>query len=161
MSKPTRDVTLGHAHEADGIEEYDNPLPGWWLGILWVTVGFAIVYGADYHFVSHRSQVGEYEAEDAAFLAAHPSAAPSAVAGGAGAEIFGQYCAACHGASATGGIGPDLTDATWIHGGTLADITRTITEGVPEKGMVTWGPILGPEKISTVAAWIHDLGGGG
>jgi cytochrome c oxidase cbb3-type subunit 3 len=54
----------------------------------------------------------------------------------------------------TGGIGPNLLDSTWIHGGTPAEIVKTITEGVPAKGMLTWGPILGPEKIGRVAAYV-------
>ena len=54
----------------------------------------------------------------------------------------------------------DLTDATWIHGGTLADIQNVVTVGVPEKGMLTWGPILGPDKIAKVSAFVHSAGGG-
>jgi cytochrome c oxidase cbb3-type subunit 3 len=78
----------------------------------------------------------------------------------AGKAIFTQNCVACHGADLKGGVGPDLTDAVWIHGGTLANITNVITVGVPEKGMLTWGPILGAEKISQVAAYVHAAGGG-
>lgn len=163
-----RDKILGHSAEADGIEEYDNPLPGWWLGLFYVTIGFGIVYGIDYHFVSHRSEAGEYDAEVAAAEAKWPAPDPVAVAAAAstpeakdaGKEIFLANCVACHGADLHGGIGPDLTDGTWIHGGTLADITNTITVGVPEKGMLTWGPILGPEKIAQVAAYVHGAGGG-
>ena len=32
MSRDTNRL-MGHADEADGIEEYDNPLPDWWLGV--------------------------------------------------------------------------------------------------------------------------------
>ena len=43
MSKDTNEV-LGHADESDGIEEYDNPLPDWWLGLMWFTVIWAAAY---------------------------------------------------------------------------------------------------------------------
>ena len=66
MSKKTRDVMLGHADEADGIEEYDNPLPDWWTGLFWLTIVFAIAYTAHYHFIAERSQVKELAAEMAA-----------------------------------------------------------------------------------------------
>ena len=157
-----RDQVLGHADECDGIEEYDNPLPGWWLGLFVVTVVFGVMYAVDYHFVSHHSQVRFYEAE----MAAAPKSVeaslavitPASIA--TGKEIYAANCVGCHGADLHGGVGPDLTDATWIHGGTLADITRTVTVGVPEKGMLTWGPILGPEKVGKVAAYVHAAGGG-
>lgn len=166
MNKNTHDQVLGHSAEADGIEEYDNPLPTWWLGLFYVCIGWGVVYAVDYHFVSHRSQAGEYNAENQAYLEQHPQpagvmvaqATPEALA--AGKEVFAANCVACHGAEAKGGIGPDLTDATWIHGGTVENITTTITNGVPEKGMITWGPILGPEKISKVGVYVHSLGGG-
>jgi cytochrome c oxidase cbb3-type subunit 3 len=155
-----RDQVLGHSAEADGIEEYDNPLPTWWLGLYVVTVIFGVVYAVDYHFVSHRSQAGAYDEEMAAARAAMPPPVPIAVADAAGKAIFQTNCVACHGADLHGGVGPNLTDATWIHGGTLDDVTRVITQGVPEKGMITWGPILGPEKIAQVARYVHGAGGG-
>ncbi len=158
---------LGHGADNDGIEEFDNPMPTWWLGLFYVTIVWAVIYAAHYHGVGGRSQTGEYDAEMAAALAAQP-AAPAVVAtgstaaagAGGGKGVYTSNCIACHGPELKGGIGPDLTDATWIHGGSLADIERTITVGVPEKGMITWGPILGPQKIAQVAVFIHDAGGG-
>lgn len=166
MSKREMDKVLGHAAEADGIEEYDNPLPTWWIGLFVVTVIFGVVYAVDYHFLSGRSEAKEYDAEVAAAREKWPDAGkamtveatPAVIA--EGKEIFAANCVACHGPDLHGGVGPDLTDATWIHGGTLADINKTITEGVPDKGMLTWGPILGPEKIAKVAAYVHSAGGG-
>ena len=162
-----RDKVLGHSAEADGIEEYDNPLPGWWLGLFYITIGFGIVYAIDYHFISHRSEKKDYDTEVATAEARWPKAEAAAVAVAntpesveAGKAIFQTNCVSCHGADMHGGIGPDLTDSTWIHGGTLPDITRTITDGVPDKGMLTWGPILGPEKVAQVAAFVHASGGG-
>ena len=57
------DQILGHSDEADGIEEYDNALPAWWLGLFAFTVVFGVLYTVDYHFISQRSQVKEYAAE--------------------------------------------------------------------------------------------------
>ena len=63
MSKQELNQVLGHADEADGIEEYDNPLPNWWLGLFYFTIVWAIVYGIHYHFVAHRSEVAALAAE--------------------------------------------------------------------------------------------------
>ncbi len=164
MSDTNRE--LGHADEADGIEEYDNALPTWWLGLFVGCVIWAAFYAVDYHYGTKRSQSGEYKAEMDAAAATwkQPEVKAWAPTGNAlvdaGREVFLTNCVGCHGAAATGGVGPNLTDTTWIHGGTLADITKTITEGVPAKGMLTWGPILGPEKIAQVSAYVHALGGG-
>lgn len=160
------DKVLGHADECDGIEEYDNPLPAWWLGLFAITVVFGVMYAVDYHFISFRSEAGAYDAEMAAARERWPDAgkamavavSPEAVE--EGKAVYMSNCVACHGADLKGGVGPDLTDATWIHGGTVADIQKTITEGVPDKGMLTWGPILGPDKIAKVTAYVHAAGGG-
>jgi cytochrome c oxidase cbb3-type subunit 3 len=159
-----RDKVLGHSDESDGIEEYDNKLPAWWLGLFFFSVVFGVVYAADYHFVSERSYAKELDAAILSRPKPKVAVASVAMAGPAdpeaGKAIFTQNCVACHGADLKGGVGPDLTDAVWIHGGTLANITNVITVGVPEKGMLTWGPILGAEKISQVAAYVHAAGGG-
>jgi cytochrome c oxidase cbb3-type subunit 3 len=72
----------------------------------------------------------------------------------AGQGLFQTYCVVCHGANLEGGIGPSFVDDEWIHGGSPEDIIRTITNGVPEKGMVSWGPVLGAESINHVAAYV-------
>ena len=163
MSSNYPDKVLGHSAESDGIEEYDNPLPAWWLGLFYFTIGWGIVYLVNYHFVSQTSQTAQYTAEVAEADVRWPQKAVASKVGDAdavakGAEIFTQNCVGCHGPDLHGGIGPDLTDATWIHGGTIEDITKTISEGVPAKGMITWGPILGPEKIAQVAAFVKSKG---
>jgi cytochrome c oxidase cbb3-type subunit 3 len=155
-----RDRVLGHGAEADGIEEYDNPLPDWWVGLFAFTIVWALAYGVHYHFIAHRSQVKALAAEVAEAKQKWPQAAaqkqlavtPEAIK--AGATIFAANCVACHGADMKGGIGPNLLDTVWIHGGKPEEILHTITFGVPEKGMLTWGPILGPEKVAEVAAYV-------
>ena len=55
MSKDTNEL-LGHADEADGIEEYDNPLPDWWVGLFWITVIWAFGYTIHYHVIADERQ---------------------------------------------------------------------------------------------------------
>jgi len=158
-----RDQVLGHADEADGIEEYDNPMPNWWLGLFYFTIVWAVLYTAHYHFIAKRSQPGHLAAEMAEADRRWPreAAAAQAVtlvmseeAVEAGEAIYAANCVACHAADLSGGIGPSLLDTVWIHGGTPEAVVAVITNGVPEKGMLTWGPILGPEKVAQVAAYV-------
>jgi cytochrome c oxidase cbb3-type subunit 3 len=67
---------------------------------------------------------------------------------------------ACHAADGTGNIGPNLTDATWIHGGTPDEINNTVFFGVEGRGMIGWGPVLGAQEVASLAAYVHSLGGG-
>lgn len=150
---------LGHAGDNDGIDEYDNALPDWWVGLFLFTIVWGIGYAVEYHFVSHRSQLASYEAEMAAAKQRWPDSGPKALAFdeatvAAGAKVFQEQCVACHGAALQGGIGPNLVDAAWIHGADPEQIRATITVGVPEKGMPSWGPILGPDKIAKVTAFV-------
>lgn len=164
MSKDTNRL-LGHAEEADGIEEYDNPLPDWWVGLFWLTIVWAIAYGLWYHVIADRSQIKNLSEEMTAAAARWPAQAealaaaaadfevtPEAVA--AGEAVFQQNCVVCHGANLEGGIGPTFLDEEWLHGGQAKDILNTITQGVPAKGMVPWGGILSPEQINQVAAYV-------
>lgn len=154
-----KDRLLGHGADNDGIDEYDNALPDWWLGLFALTVVWGIGYAIDYHLVSARSQLGYYQTEMAAAATRWPDKAAEALTFdeatvAAGAAVFAANCVACHAADLTGGIGPNLIDATWIHGGEPEQIRATITDGVPEKGMITWGPVLGSERIAQVTAFV-------
>ena len=165
MSKDTNEL-LGHADEADGIEEYDNPLPDWWVGLFWLTIIWSLAYGIHYHFVADRSFESALAAEMAAAEARWPAqtaSAPVDLAGAvaitaeavaAGEAVFNIQCFSCHNLDLSGGIGPSFLDTEWIHGGTAEDIVRIIVEGVPAKGMVPWGMILSPDDITNVAAYI-------
>ncbi len=164
MSKETN-RRLGHADEADGIEEYDNPLPDWWVGLFWFTIVWAVGYGVWYHAIAHRSPVKHLQEEMAAADARWPAQAaasaasaadltvtPAAVA--AGEQVFKANCVVCHGDHLQGVIGPSFLDDEWLHGGQASEIIHTITVGVPAKGMVPWGGILSPEQINEVAAYV-------
>jgi cytochrome c oxidase cbb3-type subunit III len=160
MSTPRAPQVLGHGAESDGIEEYDNPLPDWWLGLFVGCIIWAFAYAAHYHLIAHRSQVKSLAAEMADARRRWPDAGRAATVVLSkenvekGEAIYKANCTGCHGEHLEGKIGPSLVDSTWIHGGTPAEVVHTITAGVPAKGMITWGPILGPEKIGEVAAYV-------
>ncbi len=161
------DVILGHADEADGIEEYDNRLPQWWVGLFLFCIAWSPAYAIHYHFIGPGSQAELYRAEMAAAAERWPQASPEEVAAMAitpevieeGKQIFQTNCVACHGATMEGGIGPSLVDDEWIHGNSKEEITAVVTEGVAAKGMPPWGPILGPEKVAKVTAFVMDARG--
>jgi len=164
-------------HDFDGIVEQDNELPRWWLGIFWVTIGFAFFYVPYYHWM-HPEKLPEaaLAAEQKRIAALRESAKPEVdtsvdplvalseryAAGGWQEQAktdYATYCLACHMADGGGGIGPNFTDDYYLHGGTLTDFVRVITEGVPEKGMVSWKAILKPSQIEGLAFFIKDLRG--
>ena len=157
MGKDTNRL-MGHPDEADGIDEYNNPLPDWWLGLFWFTIIWAVGYGVHYHFIADRSAERELAAEIAAAEERWPQQdvafelTPEAIA--AGEEIYRVNCVACHGEDMQGPIGPSLADAEWLHGGTAWEIRNTVFEGVLTKGMPNWGTILGPEAVNNVAAYV-------
>jgi len=159
MSKDT-DRLLGHADEADGIEEYDNPLPDWWLGLFWGAIVWAIGYTAWFAFTD-QSQVGWYESEVAAAEARYPDQteaqvqfAYSDMSASAGSEVWNNFCFQCHGAAGEGGIGPSLIDDEWIHGRNAEAILGTIRGGVLDKGMPAWSGTLSPEQVNQVTAYV-------
>jgi len=166
LSKDTNEI-LGHSDEADGIEEYDNPLPDWWVGLFWLTIVWAIGYGVHYHFIANRSfeqalasEMAAAEARWPAEAAAEAAAASAAnftvtpVLVSAGEQVYNTQCVACHAPNLEGIIGPSFVDDEWIHGRSVADMLRIIREGVPAKGMIPWGPILSAQQINEVTAFI-------
>ncbi len=171
-----RDILLDHNY--DGIRELDNHLPPWWTYLFYVTIAFGVVYLLVFHvFKTQPLQIEAYNMEvaEAAKAAEARQAAqaeegngfdelsvqysddPEVLAGGE--NIFKMQCAACHQPDGGGLIGPNLTDKYWIHGGSMADIYRTIKVGVPDKGMISWESVLSPTKIRDVASYILTLQG--
>ena len=162
-------------HEYDGIRELDNSLPPWWVYMFYITIAFAGIYMTYYHFagigLSSAEQYAQEmeEAEEAvkAYLARQESVVDensveiledeNQIA--MGQTLFNTNCAACHGFLGEGGVGPNLTDEYWIHGGTINDIFKTIKYGVPEKGMISWQAQLRPKDMQQVASYIVTLQG--
>lgn len=164
-------------HSYDGIQEYDNPMPGWWVWIFWATVLFTPFYILGVHVFgyidTYQEDLAQSEQELAqireAYAEAHPSLEvdeaslqkfvedPAMAA--AGATLFAANCASCHGAEGQGLIGPNLTDKYWIHGNTNVDIFNVITKGVLEKGMPPWESVFSVEERAQLVAFIRSLEG--
>lgn len=155
------------AHVFDGIAEYDRRLPNWWLVTLYAGIIFAIVYWmVTQHFsratdeTRLAAEMQRIEAEKIAASANAPDDATlwtmsrNPVFVDAGRATFQSTCASCHNAALTGGIGPNLVDDVWLHGGSPSEVLKTVNEGVLAKGMPNWGPVLGGKKVSEVVAFI-------
>ena len=160
-------------HDADGIQELDNLLPRWWVWLFWMCNVFAFLYMLYFHVIgwgdtqaaayAKEAKVGD-EIKTAAltrFEATLPSLQPSRdkVVLEHGQQIFTTYCAPCHRPDGGGLVGPNLCDDFWIHGSGYQDNLKTIINGVPEKGMLTWRGVLKPEEIQAVASHIYTLRG--
>jgi cytochrome c oxidase cbb3-type subunit 3 len=159
-------------HDYDGIRELDHVLPKWWLWLLYATIVFAAWYSGYYLMGFGPTPQHELEVDLKKFEALHPpppapvdnAAALVAAVGdtrkiSAGREVFKSKCVSCHGDLAQGVIGPNLTDDHWLHGDTLLDIHKTVSEGVPAKGMPSWRMQLSPVQVRELAAFVGTLHG--
>ena len=165
---PLDDVLRPHSY--DGIREYDKRLPNWWLFTLYGTIIFSFGYWSLFHHWKIAPEPGDAvtdEMQANALIAAKNSGTvtdeqmwamskdPTVVE--AGRTTFMTTCVPCHGDHLQGKIGPTLIKDKWLHGGKPMEIIHTITNGVPPKGMPTWGPILGRNRIIEVASFILSL----
>ncbi|THF65837.1 cytochrome-c oxidase, cbb3-type subunit III [Pseudothauera nasutitermitis] len=172
--RPEKVEVQGHVWD-ETLQEYNNPLPRWWLYLFWATLIFSVVYLAIFPGFGttnqHRGQIAQYEAEvaradqlygpifarfqeqDLLAVAADPEA------NAMGQRMFLTYCAQCHGSAGTGAKGfPNLTDSAWNWGGEPETIKTTILHG--RIGVMTpFGSILSGEEIKDVANYVRSLSG--
>ncbi len=159
-------------HVYDDIVEHDNKLPLWWQLTLYGAIVFALIYWFGRRYDAIPSPAQAYQAEVAAQRAADVERARARGAVDAtmlatlekdpatlakGKDVFVSTCAPCHKADAGGNIGPNLTDAYWLHGDKPTDIYKTVSEGVPAKGMPTWTPVLGEDRVEAVVAYVMSI----
>jgi cytochrome c oxidase cbb3-type subunit 3 len=170
MAEYKADQERGHSY--DGITEYDNKLPNWWLMTLYATIVFAVGYWLFFHTLGIGGlPIADYENEMEAAAEAQlarmeateitdESLELMSTIGSRveqGSQLYQQYCVVCHGLRGEGAVGPNLTDRYWIHGGRPIDIHRIVTNGVPDKGMVAWGRQLGPARVQAIVAHVLTL----
>jgi len=158
-------------HEYDGIQEYDNPLPRWWVWLFWGTIIYSVAYGVHYHLAgTGKSVAEEYQAEVEAAGSVAPTQGmneaalarlmANSAATQRGKQVYDLRCLACHADKGQGQIGPNLTDDHWISGeGRLEDIFETVAKGVLAKGMPAWEKQLSPQELADVVAFVGTLRG--
>lgn len=159
-------------HEYDGIQEFDNKLPNWWLWTLYGTIGFALLYWIVFHTLAigtlprqhfDREMLAAQEAQlERAAKAGLTNQTFVLMAGMAprvaeGREIFVKHCVQCHLDDARGLVGPNLTDGFWIHGCEPMQMYKTVSEGVAAKGMPAWLNQLGPNRVQAVVSYVYTL----
>ncbi len=166
---------MHHAWDGD-LQEFNNPLPRWWMwlfyGLIFFSIAYLILYPGVGKFagVWNWSSADAYKAEkdrvDAEFnkvfqpfmgqdlmaVAADPKAKEM------GQHLFLTYCSQCHGSSGQGGKGfPDLTDASWLFGGTPDDIKASIAGG--RVGEMPGGLAGDEQSAREIANYVLSLGG--
>jgi cytochrome c oxidase cbb3-type subunit 3 len=162
-------------HEYDGIRELDNVLPPWWVYMFYITIIFSFVYIIRYHisgsgnimqdeYLAEMQLVEEQQnaAQQEGKLTIDEHNVTQLVQETdleRGKAIFNSNCASCHNVNGGGGVGPNLTDPYWIHGGGIKSIFSTIKYGVPEKGMISWQAQINPNDMQKVASYILLLSG--
>ncbi|EEI89521.1 putative cytochrome c oxidase, cbb3-type, subunit III [Sphingobacterium spiritivorum ATCC 33300] len=166
-----KDIVIDHSY--DGIKELDNPIPIWFNALFYSTITFGIIYLLVYHvfgwglnqdqeYVREVAQAEKAKQEYLAQVAdlideTSITVDETGAYGCSGKAIFAANCSACHGQAGEGGIGPNLTDRFWLHGGEIKDVFKTVKYGVPDKGMVPWEQTLSPAQIAEVSNYIVSI----
>ena len=167
-------------HVFDGIEEYDQKLPNWWLFTFYIAIVYFVVawfayYQTPGNLLSYEEQIdGQIaiiEAKKTAELASMMASlnddslrlmSTDETHTSAGRAIFEAKCAACHGFDLSGKLngmalpGLPLNDTEWKYGGNPLQIMKIVTDGSPDltKGMIPWKSQLGPSEIAQIVAYI-------
>jgi cytochrome c oxidase cbb3-type subunit 3 len=166
-----KDIMLDHDY--DGIRELDNQLPPWWKWGFVMTIIWAFSYLFYFHVMEAAPlSAGEYAnemeaakiAKDAYMKTAKNNVDENTIVFDAGyvadgQKIYTDNCVACHGAKGEGGVGPNLTDEYWIHGGKINDIFKTVKYGWPANGMKSWQADFSATQIAQVVCYVKSLKG--
>ncbi len=157
-------------HEYDGIQELDNNLPLWWLWTFFGAIIFGFIYWIHFSLTGDGPSLDEELTRDMAKIEQQRKQSSQAASGGAssispdqlvamGEKIYKANCASCHKEDGGGSIGPNLTDAYWIHGADVGAIKQVVMEGVLDKGMPPWKAILRPQEVESVVSYVISLNG--
>ncbi len=168
-----KDVLLDHNY--DGIQELDNILPPWWKYGFYLTIVVAIIYLYRYQIAhtapnpqeEYEAEMVQAKADKDAYLAMSANnidetsvtLLTDAASLAAGKTVFETICFACHAKDGGGGVGPNLTDDYWLHGGGIKDVFKTIKYGYADKGMKSWKDDFSPKQIQQIASYVKSLHG--
>lgn len=161
-------------HAYDGIEEYDNPLPGWWKWMFIGSIVFSVFYLMYFHIgAPGRSIADQYDVElqanaalqfkDMGALEPNEETLARALNKDGwlsiGQGVFKANCVSCHGREGEGGVGPNLTDDFYKNVRNLEDFLRVLNKGAGNGAMPAWGNRLQPNEIILVSAYVASLRG--
>lgn len=169
------DVT---GHSWDGLQEFNNPLPKWWLQMYYITIFFAVAYLALYPglgsfpgllgWTQHNQHAREVRAADEKYGPMFAQYADEGVeslssnedAVKLGRSLFSTYCTVCHGSDARGARGfPNLADADWLFGGAPDAIKASIGAGRTSIGMPAYSEQFSDQEIDEVTNYVLTLSG--
>ncbi len=167
----TNNALTDHAY--DGIQEYDNPLPGWWKWFFVITIVFSPLYWMYFHLGAPDRSVHDMLKADEARLAKIQYGSlgpleqdratlveymkkPSWVA--YGQSIFKTNCQSCHGPAGGGLTGPNLCDGKWKNVRHIEDIMKIVNNGANNNAMPAWKQRF-PETrdVIMVSAYVASL----
>ncbi|MCG8652887.1 MAG: c-type cytochrome [Pirellulales bacterium] len=169
--EPTNQL-LGHNY--DGIEEYDNPLPGWWKWLFVATIGFSPLYFLYYHGGGEgRTLADQYDQAYAAHVQLQfaeigelPLNRDSVVKYlydeswlKFGKSIFKNNCTQCHAKDGGGLVGPNLCDQEYKNVKDIGDILTVIQNGAGGGAMPPWKTRLSPNELVMVSSYVASLRG--
>lgn len=176
VKKGEKAELMGHTWDGD-LAEYNNPLPGWWVAMFYLTIVFGIGYLFLYPGLvvignargwtsvgQHQEEIQQAQSEFGPLYDKYLKMPVAAVAQDPTAREMGQrlyltYCMQCHGANAEGAKGfPNLTDKDWLYGGNPEKIKETINNG-RQGQMPAFGAAFGEEKVKDVANYVLQLSG--
>lgn len=164
-------------HVYDGIQEYDQKLPNWWLFTLYIAIVAFVIYWVGYYQLGIGStDTATVDAVIARIDKAREQAVqgiddarlwamskdPQIVAAGKATFMTPGMCVTCHGPDLSGKLmgaklpGLPLNDTEWKHGGKPTEIFKLVRKGAPDitKGMPAWEPALGVKRVSEVVAYV-------
>ncbi len=161
-------------HAYDGIEEYDNPLPGWWKWVFIATIAFSPFYMLFYHGgAAGRSVEDQYgvalatntrlQFAEIGNLTPDANTIATYMHKGSwvkvGESVFKANCISCHGRNGEGQVGPNLTDEMYKNVVKIDDIAKVINEGAGGGAMPKWSNRLHPNEVVLVSAYVASLRG--
>lgn len=168
------EASIDTGHSYDGIHELDNVTPPWFKIAFIASIIFAFGYLYRYHVAKsapmqaeeYAIEVAEAKLQQEEYLKNQKDNVDENTvvmldeAGiNSGATLYKNNCVACHGAQGQGGVGPNLTDEYWIHGGGVKDIFKSLKYGWQEKGMKSWKDDFSPVQIAQLSSFVKSLKG--
>lgn len=166
------DPLTGHSY--DGIQEFDNPLPGWWKWLFVGTIVFALPYLGYYHSGSGgRSLADGYESAMAANMELQFAELGEVTADGDGVlrflnepswlafgkSVYKTNCVSCHAGDGGGLVGPNLCDDNYKNIRELGDFITVLQKGAAGGAMPAWNNRLNTNEIVLVSAYVASLRG--